>query len=140
LKKIEKPIYVRNMDRSFNKERPIEHIVEVNIYYQGHRERTEIDVIGEQKWSVILGMPWLACHNPEINWRTRENKGGEDNKISGRVWEVVETEAGKGRVAEAEKRREKGEGGKITERKGNRKETKKEKTEGRKDNRCKESD
>ena len=49
LKKIERPIYVRNVDGSFNKERPIEHTVEVTIYYQGHRERTEIDVIGGQK-------------------------------------------------------------------------------------------
>jgi len=42
------------MDNSFNKEELIEYIVEVNIYYQGYRKRTEIDVIGEQKWSVIL--------------------------------------------------------------------------------------
>ena len=49
LKKMKQPIYVRNMDGTFNKERLIEHIVEVNIYYQGYRERTEIDVIGEQK-------------------------------------------------------------------------------------------
>ena len=49
IKKIERPIYVRNIDSSFNKERPIEHTVEVNIYYQGHRERMEIDVIGSQK-------------------------------------------------------------------------------------------
>ena len=56
LKKIERPIYVRNVDGSFNKERPIGHIVEVNIYYQRHRKRSEINVIREQKWSVILGM------------------------------------------------------------------------------------
>ena len=74
LKKLARPIQVRNMDGFFNKERSIENIVEVNIYYQGHRERTEIDVIGGQKWSVILGIPWLACHNPEINWRTGEVK------------------------------------------------------------------
>ena len=49
IKKIKRPIYVRNIDSSFNKERPIEHTVEVNIYYQGHRERMEIDVIGSQK-------------------------------------------------------------------------------------------
>jgi len=49
LKKMEKPIYVRNVDSSFNKEGLIKHTVEVNIYYQGHRERTEIDVIGGQK-------------------------------------------------------------------------------------------
>ena len=74
LKKLARPIQVRNMDGFFNKEGSIENIVEVNIYYQGHRERTEIDVIGGQKWSVILGIPWLACHNPEINWRTGEVK------------------------------------------------------------------
>jgi len=32
--KIERPIYVRNVDNFFNKEGPIEYIVEVNIYYQ----------------------------------------------------------------------------------------------------------
>ena len=74
LKKIERPIYVRNIDGTFNKERPIEHIVEVNIYYQEHRERMEINVIRGQKWNVILGMLWLAHHNPEINWRTGEVK------------------------------------------------------------------
>ena len=74
MKKINKPIYVRNVDSSFNKEGPIKHMVEVNIYYQWHRERTEIDVIEGQKWSVILGMPWLAHHNPEIDWKTGEVK------------------------------------------------------------------
>jgi len=67
LKKIENPIYIRNVDKTFNKEGPIENTVEVNIYYQRHRERTEIDIIGEQKWNVILGMPWLAFYNPEID-------------------------------------------------------------------------
>ena len=45
LKKLDRPIYVRNVNGLLNKEGPIKHIVEVNIYYQGHRERTEIDVI-----------------------------------------------------------------------------------------------
>jgi len=49
LKKLDRPIYVRNMDGLLNKEGPIKHMVEVNIYYQGHRERTEIDVIRGQK-------------------------------------------------------------------------------------------
>ena len=74
MKKLERPMNVRNMDRSLNKERPIEYTMEVNIYYQGHRKRMEINVIGGQKWTVILGMPWLAHHNPEIDWRTGEVK------------------------------------------------------------------
>ena len=47
LKKIKRLIYVRNVDSFFNKKRLIEHTMEVNIYYQGHRERTEINVIRE---------------------------------------------------------------------------------------------
>ena len=65
---------VRNVDRSLNKKGPIENTVEVNIYYKGHRERIEIDVIRGQKWTVILGIPWLTYHNPEIDWRTGEVK------------------------------------------------------------------
>ena len=49
LKRLERPMNMRNVDGSLNKKRPIEHTVEVNIYYQGHRERTEVDVIREQK-------------------------------------------------------------------------------------------
>jgi len=33
LKKMERPIYVRNVDEIFNKKRPIENTVEVNIHY-----------------------------------------------------------------------------------------------------------
>jgi len=45
LKKIENPIYVRNIDGTLNKEGPIENTVEVNIYYQEHKERMEIYII-----------------------------------------------------------------------------------------------
>ena len=54
LKKLERLMNMRNMDELLNKKGPIEYMVEVNICYQRHRERTEIDVIGEQKWMVIL--------------------------------------------------------------------------------------
>ena len=49
LKKLERPMNVRDVDGSLNKKGPIEHTVEVNIYFKGHRKRTEIDVIGGQK-------------------------------------------------------------------------------------------
>ena len=45
LKRLERPMNIRNVDGSLNKEGSIEYMVEVNIYYQGHRERTEINVI-----------------------------------------------------------------------------------------------
>jgi len=37
-KKIEKPIYIRNVDGFFNKKEPIKYIVKVNIYYLRQRE------------------------------------------------------------------------------------------------------
>ena len=42
-------IYVRNVNGTFNKKRSIENTVEVNIYYQGHKKRIEINMIGGQK-------------------------------------------------------------------------------------------
>ena len=47
LKKIERPIYMKNMDGLMNKEGSIEYIV--NIYYQRHRKKTEINIIRGQK-------------------------------------------------------------------------------------------
>ena len=67
LKKIERSIYVKNIDRTFNKKELIEYMMEVNIYYQRYREKMEIDVIKGQKWNIILEIPWLAHYNPEIN-------------------------------------------------------------------------
>ena len=49
LKKLQKLVNVRNIDGSLNKEGPIEYTVEVNIYFKEHRERTEIDMMREQR-------------------------------------------------------------------------------------------
>jgi len=70
--KLERLIYVRNINGMLNYVGPIVDTVEVEIYFKGHKERTSINVIGGQKWGVILGMPWLAHYNPEIDWRTGE--------------------------------------------------------------------
>ena len=52
----------------------IKRIYNGSKYYQEHRERMEIDAIGEQKQNMILGILQLACYNPEINWRIGEFK------------------------------------------------------------------
>ena len=125
LKKLERPMNVRNVDGSLNKEGPIEHMVEVNIYYQGHRERTEIDVIGGQKWTVILGIPWLACHNPEIDWRTGEVKMMRCPEECGKQWRPVQGKSGWEKQKEEEAKEE---AEKKREEKDKKKKQKKEKT------------
>ena len=94
LKKIDRPIYMRNVDSSFNKKESIEHMVEVNIYYQGHRERMEIDIIRRQKWSVILEISWLAHHNLEINWKMGEVKMIIYPEECGKQWRPKQYKSG----------------------------------------------
>ena len=106
LKKLERLIQVRNVDGSFNREGPIENTVEVNVYYKGHVERTEIDVIGGQKWEVILGMLWLACHNSEIDWKTGEVKMTRCPEKCGRQWRPVQGKSGWERQKEEEAKEE----------------------------------
>ena len=108
LKKLKRPMQVRNVDGSFNREGPIENTVEVNIYYKGHTERTEIDVIGGQKWSVILGMPWLARHNPEIDWRTGEVKMTRCPDECGKQWRLVQGKLGWEKQKEEEAKKKAG--------------------------------
>ena len=46
--KLERPVYVRNVDSTLNYARPIIDTVEVEIFFKGHKKRTSIDVIGGQ--------------------------------------------------------------------------------------------
>jgi len=74
LQKLERPVAVRNVDRTNNSRGAITYQVEVNVYYKSHVERMRIDVCDLGKTDVILGMPWLQAYNPEINWETGEVK------------------------------------------------------------------
>jgi len=86
--KLERPVYMRNVDGTLNYAGPIVNTVEVEIFFKGHKERTSIDVIGGQKWSIILGMPWLGCHNPEIDWKTGEVKMTRCPDECGKKWKT----------------------------------------------------
>ena len=94
LKKLERPMQVRNVDGSFNREGLIENTVEINVYYKGHVERTEIDVIGGQKWGIILGMLWLERHNLEIDWKMGEVKMTRCPEECGKQWRPVQGKSG----------------------------------------------
>jgi len=74
LQKLERPIMVRNVDRTNNSGGAITHQVEVNVYYKSHVERMRMDVCDLGKTDVILGMLWLQAHNLEINWKMEEVK------------------------------------------------------------------
>jgi len=102
IEKLEMPIKVTNVDGTHNSGGDITHKVECNVYYKGHRERMKFDVCNLGRTEVILGMPWLAAHNPEIDWEKGEvkltrclpwcGKSNEESKKEGRKERVRGTE------------------------------------------------
>ena len=70
--KLERPVYVRNVDGMLNYAGPIVDTVRVKIFFKEHKERISIDMIRGQKWSMILDMPWLGHYNLAIDWKTGE--------------------------------------------------------------------
>jgi len=85
LKKLERPVRVKNVDGTYNSREAIMHEVEVNVYYKSHVERMRMDIYDLRRTEVILEMPWLAAHNPEINWETGEVKMMRCPPLCGRV-------------------------------------------------------
>ena len=74
MEKLKKPLLVRNMDGTANAGEAITHQVECNIFFKGYMKRARMDVYNLEKIELILGMPWLVAHNPEIDWKKGEVK------------------------------------------------------------------
>jgi len=74
MEKMKKPLLVKNMDGSANIGEEITYQVECNMFFKGHVERVRMDICNLEKIEVILGMPWLVAHNPEIDWEKGEVK------------------------------------------------------------------
>ena len=74
IEKLKKPLLVRNVDGTVNTGGAIIHQVECNMFFKGHVERVRMDICNLGKTEVILEMPWLAAHNPEIDWEKGEVK------------------------------------------------------------------
>jgi len=67
MERMKNPLLVKNVDRTVNVGGAITHQVECNMFFKGHVERVRMNVYNLGKTEVILGIPWLVAHNPEIN-------------------------------------------------------------------------
>jgi len=74
MEKLKKPLLVRNEDGTVNVGGAIMHQVECNMFFKGHVERARVDICNLGKTELILEIPWLVAHNPEIDWEKREVK------------------------------------------------------------------
>jgi len=90
MEKLKRPLLVRNVDGTVNAGGAITHQVKCNMFFKGHVERARMDVCNLGKTELILGMPWLAVHNPEIDWERGEVKMTHCPPICGRRKQGVE--------------------------------------------------
>ena len=60
LEKLDRPVEVKNVDETSNSGGNITH------------EKLRMDICNLERTKMILGMPWLAAHSPEINWELGE--------------------------------------------------------------------
>jgi len=84
MEKLKKPLLVRNVDGMANAGGAITYQVKCNMFFKRHIERARMDVCNLEKTELILGMPWLAVHNPEIDWEKGEVKMTHCLPICGR--------------------------------------------------------
>ena len=103
--KLKQPIRAWNMDGTDNKQGTIQFYTDLNIRIGDwtFSERFYITGLGNQK--VILRLPWLRKHNPEIDWekgmvtwrnseQSRNNgdkKGNLSKRDNNQVWKKKKT-------------------------------------------------
>ena len=59
LQKLDRPVMVRNMDRTNNSKKAITYQVKVNVYYKSHVKSIRINICNLERTNIILGMPQL---------------------------------------------------------------------------------
>jgi imidazole glycerol phosphate synthase subunit HisF len=66
---LQKPILVKNIDGTLNKNGTITRSTITDLSVNGKRMKTRFLVTGLGKETIILGLPWLQKVNPDIDWK-----------------------------------------------------------------------
>ena len=80
IQNLETPMHAQNVDGTENKRGTIRQFVDLNLKINGRscNMRLLITRLGNKR--IILGFPWLAEQNPDIDWKTGEFKWRNTNK------------------------------------------------------------
>jgi hypothetical protein len=57
------------MDGTKNKQGTIQYYMDLDLHVNGKTYTKQFLITGLGNQKVILGLPWLRKHNPEINWK-----------------------------------------------------------------------
>jgi hypothetical protein len=66
---LEKPRSIWNIDGTHNKAGTIKHFVDLQIQCGDKKEQMKFLVTHLDEEEVVLGYPWLAAFQPQINWK-----------------------------------------------------------------------
>jgi RNase H-like domain found in reverse transcriptase/Reverse transcriptase (RNA-dependent DNA polymerase) len=69
LTKLEYLITARNVDRTKNKQGTIQYYTDLDLQVNSKTNTERFLITGLENQKIILGLPWLWKHNPEINWK-----------------------------------------------------------------------
>jgi hypothetical protein len=64
-----RPKIVRNVDGSKNSIGPMTNAVNLEVHYHNQIVPLQFDVMNLESYEMLLGMPFLATYNPDINWQ-----------------------------------------------------------------------
>jgi hypothetical protein len=63
------PLVNSGAGRTENKQRTIRYYTNLDLHVNGKKHMEWFLITGLRNQKVILGLPWLRKHNPEINWK-----------------------------------------------------------------------
>ena len=69
LTELEQPIKAQNVDGTRNKQGTIKYYADLDVKIGDRKFHKRFYVTGLGNQKVILGLPWLRTHNPEIEWK-----------------------------------------------------------------------
>jgi len=97
---LSKPLPIKNVDGTLNKKGSIRHKVQLRLKI-GHKyfkETLLVSGLGRQK--IILGLPWLTEHNPDIDWQTGVIKWRDPDRQIKRIKTTIEKRTRRPRMDE----------------------------------------
>ena len=89
---LSKPLPVKNVDGTPNKKGSIRHKVRLRLKIGNRYFKETLLVSGLGRQKIILGLPWLTEHNPDINWQTGVIKWRDPDQSIKRIRTTIEEE------------------------------------------------
>jgi hypothetical protein len=71
-RRLQRAIPVNNVDGTPNDSGPISEVADMVLRFKDHTERITFAITNLGKEDMILGLPWLKAHNPEVDWVKEE--------------------------------------------------------------------